>query len=383
MEKLLPEKQKDKGLWIIVYSVWFIARKKIGAIHQKMRRLRKNQLIRDLAAETNLSVNDLILPYFVVEGKGKREEIKSMPDVYHFSIDNLLKDLSEAVGIKSILLFGITKVKDAIGSQAYNKNGTVQKAIKAIKKKYKDLIIMTDVCLCGYTSHGHCGILKSANGLSFMVDGKKKKRSHKLSTINYQPEINNDKTLKVLAKIALSHAEAGADFVAPSAMMDRQVKVIRETLDNNGFKDVGILAYSAKYASNFYEPFREALDSAPQFGDRKSYQMDYRNSDEALREIKQDIDEGADIVMVKPALAYLDIIYRAKEKFNVPIAAYNVSGEYAMIKRYCKMLDTRCQILETERKLVLEILTSIKRAGANLIITYWAKDVAKWLKDSR
>lgn len=351
-----------------------------------MRRLRKNQLTRNLVAETDLSVGNLILPYFVVEGRNVKKEIKSMPSVYHLSIDNVLKDLEEAYGIKAVLLFGVANTKDAIGSQAYNKNGTVQKAIKAIKKKYKDLIIMTDVCLCGYTSHGHCGIIKPVDSLSFVVNGKKKKRSHKLSTINYQPEINNDKTLKVLCKIALSHAEAGADFVAPSAMMDRQVKVIRETLDNNGFKDVGILAYSAKYASNFYEPFREALDSAPQFGDRKSYQMDYRNSDEALREIKQDIDEGADIVMVKPALAYLDIIYRAKQKFNIPIAAYNVSGEYAMISQWLMGNNKdkkNHKPSAINHQLVLEVLTSIKRAGADLIITYWAKEAAKWLKDSR
>jgi porphobilinogen synthase len=208
------------------------------------------------------------------------------------------------------------------------------------------LIVITDVCLCGYTSHGHCGIVK----------GKR---------------IDNDETLEVLGKIALSHARAGTDLVAPSAMMDGQVKAIRETLDKNGFENVGILAYSAKYASSFYGPFRGALDSAPQFGDRKSYQMDYRNSDKALREIRQDIEEGADIVMVKPALAYLDIIYRAKEKFNIPIAAYNVSGEYVMVKKYSQ---------EQEKELVLEILTSIKRAGADFIISYWAKDVAKWLK---
>ncbi len=314
----------------------------------RLRRLREKAFIRNWISETQLHPKQIILPYFVIEGRSVKREIKAMPGVYHLSIDNMLKDLKEAYGIKAVLLFGVTKTKDRVGSQSYNKNGTVQKAIKAIKKKYKDLIIMTDICLCGYTSHGHCGIVR----------GKR---------------IDNDETLKILAKIALSHAEAGADFVAPSAMMDGQVKAIRKALDKRGFEDVGILAYSAKYASNFYGPFREALDSAPQFGDRKSYQMDFRNAEEALREIKQDIDEGADIVMVKPALAYLDIIHRAKEKFNIPIAAYNVSGEYSMIKKASNGDKAR------ERDLALEVLTSIKRAGADFIISYFGKEVGKWL----
>lgn len=318
----------------------------------RLRRLRQSANLRDWISQTRLSPKDIILPYFVAEGRNVKKEIKAMPGVYHFSIDNVIKDLKEAYGIKAILLFGVTKTKDAIGSQSYNKNGIVQKAIKAIKTKYKSLIIMTDVCLCGYTSHGHCGIIK----------GKR---------------IDNDGTIRALAKIALSHVQAGADLVAPSAMMDGQVKAIRDILDENGFQDVGILSYSAKYASSFYGPFREALDSAPQFGDRKSYQMDYRNSDEALREIKQDIDEGADIVMVKPALAYLDIIYRAKQKFNIPIAAYNVSGEYSMIKKLTDGDKIR------EKELALEVLTSIKRAGADLIITYWAKKVAGWLERNK
>ncbi len=325
----------------------------------RLRRLRRNSAIRGWMSQTQLHPKNIILPYFVVEGKSIKEPIKSMPGIYHFSIDSLLKDIPEASGIQSILLFGIPKKKDKIGSQAYRKNGIVQRAIKAIKKEFsakggsacagKDLIVITDVCLCGCTSHGHCGIIKKSK------------------------IIDNDATLKVLAKIALSHAEAGADFVAPSAMMDGQVRAIREALDKNGFKDVGILAYSAKYASNFYGPFREALDSTPQFGNRKTYQMDYRNTNEALRQIKQDIDEGADIVMVKPALAYLDIIYRAKEKFNVPIAAYNVSGEYSMIKK------ASAQDKIKERDLALEVLTSIKRAGADLIISYFGKEVGKWL----
>lgn len=310
----------------------------------RLRRLRRNEIIRDLVAETRISAEDLVMPYFVIEGKMGCVPIKSMPGINRLSIDNLIKDIKELkyLGIKAVLLFGIPRKKDEEGSEAYRKGGIVQKAIKAIKKDIEDIIVITDVCLCGYTSHGHCGIVKTQN---YIVD--------------------NDETLKILAKIALSHAEAGADLVAPSAMMDGQVRAIRESLDKNGFKDAGILAYSAKYASNFYGPFREALDSSPQFGDRKSYQMDYRNSDEALREIEQDIEDGADIVMVKPALAYLDIIYRAKERFNIPLAAYNVSGEYAMVK---------------DKNLVLEILTSIKRAGADLIITYHAKEVARWLR---
>ena len=324
---------------------------------KRLRRLRKNQMIRDLAAETNLTINNFILPYFVIEGRNKKEKIKSMPGIYHFSIDNLLKDIDEAIklGIHAILLFGIVKKKDKFGSSAYNENGIVQKAARAIKKEFPGLITITDVCLCGYTSHGHCGLLcLTQRSVNFKVD--------------------NDRTLKVLAKIALSHAEAGADFVAPSAMVDGQVETIRQDLDKQGFQDVGILSYSAKYASNFYGPFREAVESAPKFGDRKAYQMDYRNADEALREIKQDITEGADIVMVKPALAYLDIIYRAKQKFNVPLAAYNVSGEYAMIKKLANGNK------EKERGLALEVLSSIKRAGADLIISYFGKKIGKWLK---
>jgi porphobilinogen synthase len=317
----------------------------------RLRRLRKSSVVRDLISETQLSPKDFILPYFVVEGKSVREVIESMPGIYHLSVDNLLKDITEAtkLGIKAILLFGIPLSKDERGSLSYKSNGVVQSTIKAIKKEFPDLVVITDVCLCGYTSHGHCGIIKNE-------------------------KIDNDTTLKVLSKISLSHADAGADFVAPSAMMDGQVKAIRQALDKKDFKDVGILAYSAKYASNFYGPFREALDSIPQFADRKSYQMDYRNANEALREIGQDVEEGADIVMVKPALVYLDIISRAKQKFNVPLAAYNVSGEYALVKSAVKTG------IANEKDIILEILTSIKRAGADLIITYHAKEVARWLK---
>ena len=329
-------------------------------------------------AETMLSVSNLIMPYFVTEGRGREEPIKSMPGIFRISVDNLLKDVKEAreSGIKAILLFGVSGKKDLSGGEAYRKDGIVQKAVKAVKKSAKDIVVITDICLCGYTSHGHCGIVEGQVARVPPSPGGLRRTSK-----GQGHSIDNDKTLKILSKIALSPAEAGADLVAPSAMMDGQVRAIREALDKAGFSEVGILAYSAKYASNFYAPFREALDSAPQFGDRKSYQMDYRNSDEALREIREDIDEGADIVMVKPALSYLDVIYRAKEKFNVPLAAFNVSGEYAMVKVYCR--DSGFGIRDTAadmgKKIVLEILTSIKRAGADLIITYHAKEVAEWM----
>ena len=276
----------------------------------RLRRLRRNAKIREWVSQTQLSPRDIILPYFVTSGKGVKKPVKSMPGVYHLSVDNMIKDLSNVRGIKAILLFGISRKKDAFASTAYEKSGVVQNAIKAIKCRYKDLVVITDVCLCGYTPHGHCGIAK--NNAKFIVD--------------------NDATLEILSKIALSHAASGADFVAPSAMMDGQVKAIRMSLDSSGFKDTGILSYSAKFASAFYKPFRDALNSAPKFMGRESYQLDYRNVDQALREVEQDIAEGADITMIKPALAYLDIIHRVKEKFNIPLAAYNVSGEYNMIK---------------------------------------------------
>ena len=302
---------------------------------------------------------ELIQPYFVIPGKNKKEAIKYFPGVSRLSIDNLIKDIREAkdLGIKKVLIFGTSQSKDLVGSDAYSVNGIVQQAIRAIKQKIKGISVITDVCLCGYTMHGHCGILRKENKVLF----------------------DRNKTRQALAKIALSHAQAGADFVAPSAMMTGQVGAIRQALDKNGFKKVGILAYSAKYASNFYGPFREALDSSPRFGDRRTYQLDYRKSDQALREIEQDIKEGADIVMVKPALAYLDIIYRVKLKFNIPLAAYNVSGEYAMVKSYIQRIKNRVQRAEIEKNLVLEILTAIKRAGADLIISYNAKQVARWL----
>lgn len=313
------------------------------------RRLRKNEIFRRMIRETQLSVDNLIMPYFVVHGKGIRQEIPSMPGNFHLSIDELIKEVEEVhnLNIPAILLFGIPARKDEIGSESYSEHGIIPLAISAIKEKVKDVIIITDVCLCEYTSHGHCGIVK---------DGK----------------ILNDATLDILAKISLSHVKAGADMVAPSDMMDGRIQTIRKILDENGFMDVPIMSYAAKYASSFYAPFREAAQSTPEFGDRKTYQMDMANAEEALREVKLDIDEGADIIMVKPALAYLDVIYRVKQ-LGYPIAAYNVSGEFAMIK------SAAAKGLLDEPKVVLEVLTSIKRAGANMIITYFAKDVAKWL----
>ncbi|MDP9749821.1 MAG: porphobilinogen synthase [Thermoanaerobacter sp.] len=317
---------------------------------KRPRRLRMNSILREMIRETSLDVSDLIYPLFVVPGDNIKEEIDSMPGIYHFSIDLLVEEVKEVrdLGIPAILLFGVPSYKDELGSEAYSEEGIVQKAVREIKEKVPEIVVITDVCMCGYTTHGHCGIVE--NG-----------------------QVLNDKTVDYIAKIALSHVEAGADMVAPSDMMDGRVAAIRKLLDSKGFVNTPIMAYSAKYASSFYGPFREAADSFPQFGDRKSYQMDYGNSNEALREIALDIEEGADIVMVKPALSYLDIIRRVKDNFNIPIAAYNVSGEYSMVKAAAKMgwID--------EKSVVLEILTSIKRAGADMIITYFAKDVAKWL----
>lgn len=317
---------------------------------KRPRRLRLNQNIRDMVRETSLDVKDLIYPYFVVEGENVKEEIEAMPKVFHFSIDKLVKDVKETyeLGIPAILLFGIPSSKDEVGSQAYASSGIVQRAVRAIKEAIPSMIVITDVCLCEYTSHGHCGVVE--NGY-----------------------VDNDKTLELIAKTALSHVKAGADMVAPSDMMDGRVGCIRQILDSEGYVTVPIMAYSAKYASGFYGPFREAAQSAPQFGDRRSYQMDPANSDEALREIALDIEEGADIVMVKPALAYLDVIRRAKDSFKVPLATYNVSGEYSMIKAAALKgwLD--------EKVVALESLTSMKRAGADMIITYFAKDAARWL----
>ncbi len=316
------------------------------------RRLRRTDTLRALVRETELNANDFILPLFVVHGKNVKEEISSMPGVYHLSLDNLAREVEEIskVGVKSIILFGLPAIKDELGSEDYAEDGIVQEAIRVSKRINPDLVVMTDVCMCQYTTHGHCGIVR---------DG----------------QIDNDETLKYLALTAISHAAAGADVVAPSAMMDGQVGAIRAGLDEEGFKDTPILAYASKFASSFYGPFREAADSPPKFGDRRQYQMDPANGREALREAELDIDEGADMVMVKPALAYLDLIRQVRDAFNVPVAAYNVSGEYSMVKAAARngWLD--------EKKVTLEILTAIKRAGADLILTYHAKDAARWLKE--
>ncbi len=314
------------------------------------RRLRRNSNLRKLLAETKLSVDDFIYPMFVIPGRNKKVAVKSMPGIYKQSIDNLIKEIREVkkLGIKAILLFGIPERKDEMGTEGYDENGIIQKAIREIKKKVEDIIVITDVCMCEYTSHGHCGIIR---------DG----------------DVDNDETLQYLARMSLSHAQAGADMVAPSDMMDGRVGVIRDELDANGFSSIAIMSYAAKYASAFYGPFREAAESPPQFGDRRSYQMDPPNVREALREIELDIEEGADIVMVKPALAYLDVIRAVREGFDHPIAAYNVSGEYSMVKAAGKLgwID--------EEPVMMEVLTSIKRAGADLILTYFAKDAAKVL----
>jgi porphobilinogen synthase len=323
------------------------------------RRLRRSPVLRDMLKETRLYPSQLIMPYFVTTGREVKKPISSMPGQFQWSADQLLPELEkvERSGIKSILLFGLPKVKDLMGSEAYSKSGVIQKAVGAIKRKFPELIVMTDLCFCEYTSHGHCGVIKKLKNGSWDVD--------------------NDATLKLIRKAAVAQAEAGADFVAPSGMMDGAVAAIREELDRRGFKDAGILAYSAKYASVFYGPFREAAESAPQFGNRRTYQMDPPNLKEALREIASDVNEGADMVMVKPALSYLDVIARVKPLIKVPLVAYNVSGEYAMVKAAEKMgwLGQR-----GNSDVALEILTSIKRAGADLIISYHALDVAGQLK---
>ncbi|OGP45804.1 MAG: delta-aminolevulinic acid dehydratase [Deltaproteobacteria bacterium GWF2_42_12] len=314
------------------------------------RRLRKNEIIRKMVRETTLSVDDLILPLFVTFGKGKKIAIKSMPGHYQLSVDNLAKEVKEikTLGIPAVILFGIPEHKDEVGSEAYNPKGVVQQAIKAIKDKAPELYVITDVCMCEYTSHGHCGVIK-------------------------HEDVDNDATLELLAKEALSHVKAGADMVAPSDMMDGRVGAIRKILDENNFSHTPIMSYAAKYASAFYGPFREAAESTPEFGDRRSYQMDPANSDEALREVRLDIEEGADIVMVKPALPYLDIIRRIKDEFKYPVAAYNVSGEFSMLKA-----ANQLGWMDGERAM-MESLVSIKRAGADLILTYFAKEAAKIL----
>lgn len=314
------------------------------------RRLRRTPSIRDMVRETGFSVKDLIYPLFVKYGKGIKDPIPSMPGQYHFSIDTIVKEVEEisSLGIPAVLLFGLPEKKDAIGSFAYKEDESVQMSVSAIKDRFPDMVVITDVCLCEYTDHGHCGIVKGG-------------------------QVDNDATIDVLAKQAISHARSGADFVAPSDMMDGRVEAIRYELDLNGFQDIGIISYAVKYASAFYGPFREAADSAPRFGDRAGYQMDPSNSNEAIKEALLDIEEGADMIMVKPALPYLDIVRRVREKCLLPLVAYNVSGEYSMIKAAEQMgwIDGK--------RTMMEVLTCIKRAGADLIITYFAKDAASVL----
>ena len=320
------------------------------------RRLRSNKLLRELIRETHLSVKDLIMPLFVRSGNGIKNEISSMPGNYQFSVDTLVEEVKElaSLGIPGVILFGIPSTKDELGTEAYADDGIIQKAVRAIKENVSDILIITDVCMCEYTNHGHCGFIKK--------DEK---------TGEYQ--IDNDETLKLLTKEALSHAEAGVDMVAPSDMMDGRVGAIRDILDDNGYDNIPIMSYAAKYASAYFGPFRDAAESPPSFGDRRTYQMDTPNSEEAIREVALDIEEGADIIMVKPALPYLDIIRLIKDQFGYPVAAYNVSGEYSMVKAAHEKgwLD--------EKAVALETLMSIKRAGADIILTYWAKDAARWL----
>ncbi|KAF0140684.1 MAG: porphobilinogen synthase [Stygiobacter sp.] len=317
---------------------------------KRLRRLRYNPTVRDMIRETVLTKNDLIYPLFAVLGKGIKNEVKSMPGVYQMSIDVLVEECKEVekLGIPAVILFGIPEHKDEVGSGAYDANGIIQQAVRAIKKETKKLVVITDVCLCEYTSHGHCGVL----------DGER---------------ILNDETVDLLVKEAISHAESGADIIAPSDMMDGRIGAIRKALDEKGFYEIPVMSYAVKYASGYYGPFRDAAESTPAFGDRRSHQMDIANTNEALREAESDIEEGADIIMVKPAGAYLDIIWRVKEKFQMPTAAYQVSGEYAMIKAAGRnnWID--------EQRVMLESLMAIKRAGADMILTYFAKEVAKYL----
>lgn len=320
----------------------------------RARRLRRTEALRSMVREVQLNTHDFILPFFVIYGKGVKNPIDGMPGNFQLSVDKLLKELDEPVrrGIPAILLFGIPEKKDPLGKEGYSDKGIVQQAVRAIKDKYPDLVVITDVCLCEYTDHGHCGVIR-------------------------QGDVDNDPTLDLLAKISISHVKAGADIVAPSDMMDGRVAAIREALDEDGYEHVPIMSYAAKYASAFYGPFREAAGSAPQFGDRRSYQMDPANSDEAIREVGMDVDEGADIVMVKPALPYLDVIWRVRNTFDLPLAAYNVSGEFAMIKAAAQngWID--------HDRAMMEALISIKRAGADLIISYHALEAVRILQGDR
>ena len=323
------------------------------AMAERPRRLRRLRSLRVLLSETRVSSSDLMNPIFIDHRITNRQKIPSLPGIYRLSLSDLPREIAEisALKIPAVLVFGLPEHKDSVGSEAYAQDGIVQQAVRAIKKVAPQLVVATDVCLCQYTDHGHCGVVRGGR-------------------------VVNDESLELLSRIAVSHAEAGADIVGPSAMMDGQVKAIRTALDEEGFHDAAIMAYSAKFASSFYGPFREAAESAPLWGDRRSYQMDPPNGREAMREIAMDIDEGADVVMVKPALSYLDILRQARAQFQVPIAAYNVSGEYAMIKAAGEKgwLD--------ERSVALEVLIAIKRAGADIIITYFAKEAARWLKEA-
>ena len=319
----------------------------------RTRRTRNNPIIRDLISDVNLTMNDFLYPIFIEEGDNIKAEIESMPNQYRYSLDKLKEELDEIcnLGIRGLLLFGIPKNKDEKGSSAYDENGIIQKAVKYIKHNFPNLLIVTDVCMCEYTSHGHCGILDNCN-------------------------VDNDSTLDYISKIALSHVQSGADMVAPSDCMDGHVYAIRNILDKNGYVNIPIMSYSVKYASSYYSPFREAADSAPSFGDRKTYQLDFRNSKEYIQKIKNDIEEGADIFIIKPALAYLDIIKDVSNRFNdIPIASYNVSGEYSLVKAASKLgfID--------EKRIVIENMYSLKRAGSDIIITYHAKDLSKYLRE--
>lgn len=321
---------------------------------KRHRNLRSSASMRSLVRETHLRVNDFIYPMFVIEGNNIRDEVPSMPGVYQISMDLLLEEVKEVyeLGIKAIMFFGVVTAKDEIGTGAFMDDGIVQTATRMVKENYPDLLVVADTCLCEYTDHGHCGVI-------------------------HNHDVDNDESLKVLAKTAVSQAKAGADIIAPSNMMDGFVVAIRQTLDEAGFENIPIMSYAVKYASAFYGPFRDAADSAPQFGDRKTYQMDPANRLEAIREVESDIEEGADFIMVKPALSFLDIIRDVRNHVNVPVVAYNVSGEYAMIKAAAQngWID--------EKSIVMEMLTSMKRAGADIILTYFAKDVATWLKDDK
>jgi porphobilinogen synthase len=320
------------------------------------RRLRRSAALRNLVRETQLSAHDFVLPLFVSQKIDKRKPIASMPGVSQFSLGEIVDETRRAqdAGLQAVLLFGIPEEKDELGSGAYAEEGVVQKAVRAIKSKSPELVVLTDLCLCEYMSHGHCGVTR--------IDGD---HFHVL----------NDETVDLLVKTALSHVKAGADMVAPSDMMDGRIGAIREALDAHGFDQTGIMSYAAKFASSFYGPFREAAESPPQFGDRRSYQMDFANAEEALREVALDVDEGADVILVKPALPYMDILWRVHERFRKPVAVYHVSGEYAMVKAAVEkgFID--------ERPAVLEIMTSLKRAGADIIVTYWARELAEWTRE--